>query len=81
MAHDRPTKTGQYFEGTRYLGQAHYPQIADYVEQPLADLGAAKDFVAEHTAKGANVQVHEHKWTEQIIAYGWHPAAKRAAAV
>lgn len=76
MAHDGLKPTGKYFEGTRYIGQAHYPLITDYVEQSLGTLDEARAFMAEHSAKGANVQVHEHKWTERFVAFGWQPAAQ-----
>jgi hypothetical protein len=74
MAYDGLEKTGVYFRGVKFACQAHYPLITDYVEETVTGREGVNAFVEKHTAAGANVQVHEHKWVETFVASGWYPA-------
>lgn len=78
MAHDGLKQTGVHFEGVKWACQAHYGKIADYVEDSFDDYEKALQFRDKHTALGANVQIHQHKWVETFIASGWYPAKKGA---
>lgn len=76
MTVDGLKKTGIYFTGFKWVVQAHYPKIVDYVEETLegAATDALKEFISKHTKAGANVHVSEHKWVEVFIGSSWHPA-------
>jgi len=80
MAWNKLEKTGVYHTGSKWVVQAHYPKITDYVEETFEDghyheAVAAKD---RHVLAGANVQIHEHHWIETFTASSWHPGKARA---
>lgn len=74
MAINGLEKTGVWFEGVKYVTQAHFPKSEDYQEATHDTYEAAILWVEGNRAKGANCQLHEHKWTEMFVASGWYPA-------
>lgn len=68
-----------FFTGTRFIVEAHYPNIADLKTETYQTRAEAMKATERHTAAGANVQIYTHFWAEHKETHGWYPTRTLAA--